>query len=161
MQTTVKPQTFRDRAAEATHALRDVVGIRDLKLLSASVAEAAAEEAKRNSAFAERIRAISEELSELQRATYDKPRGKVKDVELTPLPGTDGIFVDPYAPLDPYLLQRMYGPEQLSKALSVYGMTKLKEAAAVVMRRKPGVKPRDGRRIDSVRDFIVEQVAGA
>jgi len=63
--------------------------------------------------------------------------------------------------LDPYLLQRLYGTEQLPKALSVYGMTKLKEAAAVVMQKKPGVKPRDARRVDSVREFIVEQVTGS
>lgn len=136
-----------------------MLGLDDLKLLSASIAEAAAEEIARNEQFSRRIRDLYAELASKQgvKRTSQIP---VPAVELVPLPGSENVRVDPFAALDPYLLQRLYGARQLREALSVYSLSKLKEALSPVEQRNPGTKPKNKSRKDSIVDYIVEHVAG-
>lgn len=159
MSVMVKPKTVQMRAAEATRALRALLGLSDLKLLSASIAEAAAEEIVQNARFSGRIRDIYAELETKQQIPLSRRR-QTNDVELTPLPGAEHVRVDPFAPLDPYVLQHLYGADQLRQALSVYSLSKLKEALSPVEQRHPGTKPTNKSRKDSIIAYIVEHVAG-
>lgn len=159
MSVTIKPRTVQQRAADATHTLRTMLGLDDLRLLSASVAEATAEEIARNERFSQRIRDLYAELASRQGIKRTNQKLALP-VELVPLPGSENVRVDPFAALDPFLLQRLYGSGQLRQALSVYSLSKLKEALAPVEQRNPGTKPTNRSRKDSIIEYIVEHVAG-
>ncbi len=163
MSTTPRSRTLQRRAAEATGRLRTLVAVADLTLLSAAVVEAAAEEAVRNSGFRSRVRQIYHELATPPArppapAHRGAPSMQSRSV-LVPLPGTEGVRIDPFAPLDPYVLLRLYGPQQMRPALARYSFTSLKEAAKTVKERHPDTKPRDARKADALLDYIVEHVA--
>jgi len=161
--TTPRMRTLQLRAAEATGRLRtlvDVGDVEDLKVLSAAVVEAAAEEAVRNSGFRSRVRQIYNELAPPPaRPPVSAHRGAPSQSVLVPLQGTEGVRIDPFAPLDPYVLLRLYGPQQMRPALARYSFTSLKEAAKTVKERHPSTKPRDARKADAVLDYIMEHVA--
>jgi len=160
MSTTLDQPTIKQRASAATAQLRQALGLDDLKLLSAAVAEAAASEATKNSEFFARIRRIYEELANLRvhqpsrRRVSTQPRS-----QLVPLPGNEGTRFDPFAPLDPYLLLRLYGPHQLRTALSAYSYAGLRKAVTAVQTHYPGTKPRDGRKTESLINYVVERLA--
>jgi hypothetical protein len=153
---------MQQRASDATGRLRTLFDVADLKVLSAAVAEAAADEAVRNPAFRTRVRRLYDELAAL---SPGRPRPLTRlgesqaEGEPVPLPGTEAIHIDPFAPLDPYILLRLYGPRQMRPALARYSFTSLKEAAKTVRDRHPSTKPRDGRKADALLDYIVEHVA--
>ncbi len=157
--TSHKRQSVQQRTKSATDQLRALTGAEDGKLLSAAVAEAAAEEAARNGAFRATVRAIYDELR-LQATTTTRTRqsGTANAVELVPLPGTEGARFDPFAPLDPYALLRLYGPQQLGAALSGYSATALREAATMVREKHPKTKPTDARKTDSLIGYIIQQL---
>jgi len=160
MPATTKLKTVPQRAAEATRRLRTVLGLEDLKLLSAAIAEAAADEADRSAQFRSHVLTIYQELAMLQvSGSSRRPTHAADEVELIPLPGTEGIRIDPFGTVDPILLLRLYGPHQLRTALSGYSYTALKEAVSVVKSRYPKTKPKDGRKADALLDYIVEQIA--
>jgi hypothetical protein len=157
--TSPKRQSVQQRTRRATEQLRELTGAEDVRLLSAAVTEAAAGEAERSAAFRATVRRIYEELR-LQAlvTTQSRPSGKAKPVELVPLPGTEGARFDPFAPLDPYALLRLYGPHQLGAALSGYSASTLREAAGVVRQKHPKTKPTDARKVDSLIGYIVQQL---
>lgn len=161
MTTTLSPRTVQQRAAEATGRLRRTLEVDDLKLLSAAVAEVAADTAERDPRFAQRIRETYQDLYAL-RATRPVRRtgSEVKDVALVPIGSMGDVRIDPYAPLDAYTLHQLYGSSQLRSALSVYSLPKLKQALAPVEQRHPGTKPTSRAEKDSIIDYIVEHVAG-
>jgi hypothetical protein len=78
--------------------------------------------------------------------------------ELVPLPGTEGARFDPFAPLDPYALVKLYGPQQLQAALSGYSNATLRHAVTLVQRRSPKTKPADARKSESLIAYIVQQL---
>jgi hypothetical protein len=131
MSTTLETRTLQQRAAQATTKLREVLHLDDLKVLSTALAEAAADEAVANPAFADRILSIYRELLSL-RATRPlrNDRNAALQVQLAPIAGMDINDFDPYAPLDAYLLLRLYGSHQLRAALSGFTLAKLKQAFA-------------------------------
>jgi hypothetical protein len=161
MSTTLRPRTLRQRSAEATARLRDVLDLDDLDLLSTALAEVAADEAAQSPAFANRIRSVYKDLISLKetrplRAKKTKPA----DVELVPVGRVEGHEFDPYAPLDPGYLYQLYGAHQLRAALSRYSLVKLKEAAPNLEAQHPGTKLVSRARKDAIIDYIVEQIAG-
>lgn len=157
----VKAPTAQQRAVDATSRLRQVLEVDDLKMLSTALAEVAADEAKHNPDFARRIRDVYQELIDSAPKKRTPPaKETATGVALVPLPGTEGLRVDPFAPLDPYLLTRIYGSHQLRAALGVYSLPKLKQALAVVEERHPDAKPKSKGQKQAVLDYIVEHVAG-
>lgn len=155
-------QTVRQRASAATTHLRRLLDADNLTLLSAAVAEAAAEEVHRNPTFRSTVRRIYEQLSTLDRSKSARRRtANTINAGLEPLPGAEGTRFDPFAPLDPYLLLRLYGPRQLRAALSGYSHSALREAASAVRARHAGTKPKDGRKAESLIDYIVEHLSGS
>ena len=159
--TSLKTQSVQQRTKLATQQLQELTGAEDAKLLSAAVAEAAAAEAEHNAAFRATVRHIYNELrSQAQMATTTGSRtsGKAKQVELVPLPGTEGARFDPFAPLDPYALLRLYGPKQLEAALSGYSTTALRGAAGIVRQKHPQTKPADARKSDALIGYIVQHI---
>jgi hypothetical protein len=144
----------------ATAQLQELIGADDVKLLSAAVTEAAAAEAVRNTAFRTSVRRIYEELRTQPLSTTRTQRSsRQSSVEPLPLPGTEGARFDPFAPLDPYALLRLYGPQQLGAALSGYSSVALREAVTVVRQKHPKTKPKDARKADSLIAYIVQQLA--
>ena len=163
MSTTLKstPITVQQRGAEATARLREVLGLDDIKLLGTALAEVAIDEASRDPGFANRVRAIYQELVDLKAARPSRPRKSVSDeVELVPLIKIEGRRIDPFGPLDPYFLFEVYGAAQLRAALSGYPLARLKEAAEMVEQRT-GIKPKGRATKASITDYIVEHVAGS
>lgn len=155
-----KVHTVQQRSVEATSRLRTLVGRDDLKLLSTAVAEAAAEEAKQNSAFTQRVRALYDELASLKDVRTSRSRkASEDDVPLVPIGHIEGRKIDPAAPLDPYFIFQLYGKDQLRRALSRYSLANLKEGLAQVERRNPGTKPRSRASKQAIIDYIFEHVA--
>jgi hypothetical protein len=155
--TTSKRQATQ-RVQGATAQLQSLIGASDLKLLSAAVMEAAAIEAVHNPGFCRAVQRIYEELSaKPARATVSRLRSS-SHPELVPLPGTEGARFDPFAPLDPYALVKLYGPQQLQTALSGYSATTLRQAVALVQQRYPKTKPADARKSESLIAYIVQQL---
>src|SRR5262245_47269171 len=111
MTTATKARSLNQRAVEATSRLRDALELEDVKVLSAAVAEAAADEAISNPRFATRVQALYQELLSLQKTrpvTRDKDKPVL--VPLIPISGDSHNVIDPYAPLSAYLLLEYYGP---------------------------------------------------
>ncbi len=159
--TTPKPLTMQQRTKVALQQLRELTDADDVKLLNAAINEAAAVEAVRNSAFRATIRRIYEDLSALpSSATRGRRIREQSPVELIPLPGSEGARFDPFAPLNPYALLRLYGPQQLRTALSGYSMAALREAVTLVRQKHPETKPKDARKAESLIDYLVEHLVG-
>jgi hypothetical protein len=152
-------QTLQQRTKVATAQLRELIEADDVKLLSAAITQAAAAEAMRNAAFRTSVRRIYDELrtQPLSTTRLQRSRGQ-STVELVPLPGTEGARFDPFAPLDPYALLRLYGPQQLRVALSGYSSAALREAVTVVRKNHPRTRPKDARKADSLIAYIVQQL---
>jgi hypothetical protein len=160
--TAPKRQTIQQRTKVATAQLRELIDADDVKLLSAAITQAAAAEAMRNAAFRASVRRIYEELRTQPLSTARTQRSnRQSTVELMPLPGTEGARFDPFAPLDPYALLRLYGSQQLGAALAGYSSTALREAVTVVRQKHPKTKPKDARKADSLIAYIVQQLTGA
>lgn len=155
-----KPTTIQQRSAEATRVLREVLGLEDLKLLAAALAEVAADEAAHNHQFAQRIRETYHQIEEMKRPTPKPVRRNEPLAKLVPIVPPGEIRIDPHAPLDPYILIRLYGGHQLRAALDGYTLASLKEASATTQERNPGTKPTNKGRKDAIIDYIVEHVAG-
>jgi hypothetical protein len=147
------------RTKVATEQLRELIDANNAKLLTAALTEAAAAEAVRNTAFRAAVRRIYEDLSRLPSSpTRTQRTSEQSSVKLIPLPGNEGARFDPFAPLDPYALLRLYGPQQLEAALSGYSISALREAVVLVRQKHPSTKPKDARKIDSLIDYIVQQL---
>jgi hypothetical protein len=156
--TTSRRQANQQRVRDATAQLQSLIGATDLKLLNAAVTEAAAAEAVYNPAFRRTVQRIYEELS-AKPTRVIAPRAQAPShPELLPLPGTEGARFDPFAPLDPYALVKLYGPQQLQNALSGYSAAALRQAVALVRQRYPQTKPKDARKPESLIAYIVQQL---
>ena len=149
------------RTVNATTSLRQILKLDDLKLLSAAVAEAAVEEAKHNPKFAEKIRTIYQELPSPKKSSAKRTGSKTATHrKLVPIGRVEGYEFNPFAPVDPEFLLKVYGAEQLPLALDEYTLVRLKEAAEILMRKHPGTKPKSRASKDGVIAYIVEMVAG-
>lgn len=158
-------RALKERSALATRQLRDVVGRDDLDLLAIALAEVATAEAQHNPAFIERVHAVYDGLVEVksQSATAHKSssptssKTAAKDTKppLVPIAIIKDHVLDPWAPPDPYYLNRLFGPEQLYAALDRYNLPTLKRSLPLVQAKHPGTKPR---RISSKDDVITYMV---
>jgi hypothetical protein len=161
--------TIQQRGTQATHDLCAALGLgavspTHLKYLSLALAEAALAEIAHNPAFADRVRAGYASLPPPRRSGTPKD-GDAKDrdawkVRLTPIGQVDEALLDPYAPPNPFALQRLYGDAQLPLALDRYSLTALKESLALVRERYPGTAPRKLTK-PGIIEYIVERLVSA
>lgn len=164
-------RVLKERSAEATRQLRETLGRDDLDLLVIALAEVATAEAQRDTQFAERICAVYDSLVEVKfqptpsaRASRASAGGakrakgatEAEEVTLIPITVIKDAVLDPFAPPDPYFLNRLYGPSQLFAALARYSLPVLKKSLPLVQAQCPGTKPR---RISSKDDVIAYMVA--
>lgn len=157
MASTLERASLQQRAAAATAELKRILGLDDLKLLSAAVAEVAAAEAAASADFAARIRSAYTDLAALRgRRSRSAAASPSPRAQLTPLPGSEGARFDPFAPLDPYVLLRLYGLAQLRDALSAYSLAALREATAAVQAHNPTTQPKDRRTKAALISYIVD-----
>jgi hypothetical protein len=157
--TTPKALSTQERTRVAIQRLRELINADDMKLLNAAIAEAAAAEAARNADFRATLRRVYEDLRAHASSAARSQRSREQPaVALIPLPGSEGARFDPFAPLDPYALLRLYGSQQLQAALSNYSIVALRQAAAVVRQKRPGTKPADARKADSIIAYIVQNL---
>jgi hypothetical protein len=154
-----KEPSAQQRAQLATAQLRELIAADDAKLLTMAVLEAAAAEALRSAAFRAFVRQTYDELTAQRQSSTRPQRGRGQpSADLVPLPGSEGARFDPFAPLDPYALLRLYGPQQLRAALSGYSSTTLRAAVTAVRQQYPGTRPEDARKQESLIDYLVQQL---
>jgi len=151
-----------DRATEATRKLKKALGLQDLavadqKRLSTAIAEVAAEEASSHPEFAKRILALYEALAPSKKSKGEKSTYIGED--LVPISSTIGYHINVYGPPEPDILLKIYGKEQLPKALSLFKPAKLKEAVIQLMQERPGTKPKTKTKAEDLINYIIEQVA--
>lgn len=150
MSSTVDPtSTIQERTTQATHDLCAALGLENLsaanlKYLALALMQDAADEAARDADFAARIRSRYESLLPAPRATRTARGDESKswNVKLIPIGNMDESLLDPYGPPNPFLLQQLYGDEQLTLALERYSPAKLKGALEIVQQGYPGTKPK-------------------
>lgn len=158
-------QILQQRSVDATKELRDAFNLPfalgDATILGTALAEIAAEEGRRNPRFASAVRERYNELVTFQ-APAQRASRQTQD-ELPPLkvvghlePGERLVF-DPFEPPDPKFLTRVYGRDQLARALQDYTLAMLKETASRLEQRHPGTRPSNRSRKDAVIAYIVEQ----
>jgi hypothetical protein len=129
--------------------------LEDAKRLSAALIIAAVDRLPNDLALMERVRTIYEELAPRRvSAAKGKTRASDLDIELKPIKSMDGRLRDPAAPVDPYFLLELYGPDQLALALGRYTAPRLREGVKAVQARLPGTKP-GGTGKQALIDFIV------
>jgi hypothetical protein len=159
--TSSKPVTQSQRIASAAEQIGTALGLDNHKLLGAILAEAAAQEARRNAAFAEHIREmyLAEAKPTRQARSARQPKQpKLPKPELRPIKRVESHEINIAAALDPYYLYEVYGADQLPLALDEFTVTKLKEAVEAVQKRHPGTKPTNSRNKPAVIDYIVRYV---
>jgi len=150
-------QTLTQRGAEATRSLRQAVQLpinpQDTTVLGTALAEVAAREARRNPQFASEIRQVYTELLGLKGKAKNTKKVLPPLVALHPDPN---YRIDPFVPPDPGFLMRVYGPDQLDRALQDYTLDMLKRASALIEAAHPGTKPTNRSSKQSVIDYIVK-----
>ncbi len=147
-----KPATAAQRSAAAVEQALGILGFEDSKRLSAALTIAATDRLLNDPSLKEYIRTLYEELAPKRVAATKPP--KSTDVELKPVKSMEGRFRDPSAPVDPYFLLELYGPDQLKLALSRYTAPRLREGVKAVQARHPGTKP-EGAGKQALIDYIV------
>ena len=155
-----KRLTPAQRVSECARVVSEELGLKDTKLVTAALVEAAAQGVRRNPAFAAHVRTLYEEMAaQPQRGRSTRPLVPW-DVELTPVKQIEGYVANPALAPDPYLLFEAYGSAQLPLALGRYGLPDLLLAAESVRQRNPGTKPKNKARRADVIDYIVRYVTG-
>jgi hypothetical protein len=164
--------SVQERTAEASRVLCAALGLvglsaTNMKYLMLALAEVADEEIHRNADFAARLRSRYEALVPARPSRAGRSSGASRPsrssgppkTRLTPVGTVDEGLLDPYAPPNPFLLQQLYGNEQLAAALGRHSLAALKQAVDVVQEQFPGTKPKKLTK-PGIIDYIVEHVAG-
>lgn len=163
--------TEQERAALATRRLCAALDLgtlkpKDLKHLSVALTEAATDEVALNRAFAERIlytyRALIDASTPKRapRGALKEPARKPAKPKLVPIGHVDPALLGPDMPLDPYVLQQLYGNDQLRLALEGRALKALQQAADIVQQRHPSSAPAKRSQKAALIDYIVRYVAG-
>lgn len=152
---------LRQRGIEATRNLRDAMAlptnIGDSTVLGTVLAEVAAEEGRRNQRFAEEVRRRYEEAMATHKPAPSGSRQSKELPPLVPIRRIEGAHkLDPFLPPDPAYLVRLYGRNQLERALQDYTVESLKQTAAQVEQQHPGTKPANRGRRDALMAYILE-----
>ena len=124
-----------------------------MKRLSVALTIVAVDRLRNDASLMEHIRAVYEDLAPKRPATAKRQK-RADDIHLTPVKSMEGRPFDPSAPIDPYFLLELYGPEQLALALSRYTAPRLREGVKAVQARHPGTKP-EGAGKQALIDYIV------
>ena len=167
------PVSISEQTATATRELCQMLGLvgikpTEMKYLTLALAQAATDEAERNTAFAEQVRALYRQFIPTRppkRAPHahtesGRRQGQRRNDELVPIGTVNEALLDPYAPPNPWALQQLFGSEQLATVLNRYSPAKLKEALPLVQQRFPGTRPRAMTKSGIV-SYIVEKVVGS
>ena len=162
--------TEQERAALATRRLCAALDLgtlkpKDLKHLSVALTEAASDEVTLNRVFAERVLRTYRALVEADapkrapKGANTEPRRKPAKPKLVPIGHVDPTLLGPDMPLNPYVLQQLYGNDQLRLALDGRALKALQQAADIVQQRHPGTAPVKRSQKASLIDYIVQYVA--
>lgn len=159
--------TEQERAALATRRLCEALGVdalkpKDLKHLSVALTEAATDEVDRHPEFAEQVLRIFHELAKpsVPKSAAKKSSSRSAKPKLEPVGHVDPALLGPDMPLDPYVLQQLYGNAQLRLALDGRSLTALKQAVSIVQQRHPDTGPASRTQKAALIDYIVKYVAG-
>lgn len=159
--------TGQERAGLATRRLCEALGVgtlkpKDLKHLAVALSEAATDELDRHPEFAERVLRIFHDLAKASDPKPARKRGasRVAKPKLEPIGHVDPALLGPDMPLDPYVLQQLYGNLQLRVALDGRSLKALKQAVSIVQQRHPDTDPASRTQKTALIDYIVRYVAG-
>ena len=157
----VRPK-LTDRAADATRGLRQAVHLptklQDSTVLAIALAEAAIREARRNPQF---VSDIQQTYAEILGTRGRSGQGKSTATQsklppLVPLHPDPTYRIDTFGPIDIPFLIRVYGRQQLGRALYEYKLDKLKLASAPIEAAHPGTGPKSKSSKQSIIDYIVQ-----
>lgn len=158
--------TEQERAAAATRRLCEMLGVgtlkpKDLKYLSVALTEAATDEIGHHPEFAERVLHVFHELVKpsASKSAAKKSTSRPAKPKLVPVGHVDPVLLGPDRPLNPYVLQQLYGNAQLRLALDGRSLTALKQAVSIVQQRHPGTGPANRTQKAALIDYIVQYVA--
>jgi hypothetical protein len=155
-----KAPSLTQRSAQALAQLAEIVERSDTKLLAVALAEGAVNEAERNRGFARSLQLLYDALATSAKPPRAKPTAKPRK-ELTPIIAAGEVTLGRTDTPDAYLLQRVYGNDQLRDALDGYSLATLKAMAAEAMARNEGTRPSNMRSKESVLDYIVLHLTGS
>jgi hypothetical protein len=140
------------------------LGLNDPKLVTIALARIAVEDLRRDPATAARIRRAYAELapSAADAPKAPTPKGSsgkpANEPELIPIGRVPGWEPDPAGPPRPYHLLRLYGLEQLPRALARATVDELRVSAREVAERHPGTLPPKKATKSALISYIVEHV---
>jgi hypothetical protein len=156
MSTATRSRTASQRATDAAKRVAAQLGLEDVKLVTAALLEVAADIVENDATARSDVKSIYQELVV---STQARPPKVVQPaVELVPLRRIEAHEINIAAPLNPYFLLELYGPNQLSAALNRYPKKKLLEGVEAVQKRHPNAKPRAKSTSAQLVEFIVQQV---
>jgi hypothetical protein len=156
-----KPLSLTQRSAQAITRLQEITGRSDGKLLAAAVAEAAVEEAGQSARFVRMVQMLYDALASTTKPANRTPRAAAPRKVLIPIVSAGEVVIGRDDQPDAYVLQRLYGDDQLRDALEGYTLATLREMAEVVMQRNPGTTPENKRTKVAVIDYIVACLTGS
>ncbi len=181
---TSNQSAIQERSGQATKKLCQALGYSslkstDLKYVALALAEVGAEEVINNPHFAQKVKAILDEIvpkkelnaprSTSNRAKHQKQKDNTATIQkgrqkkslldnLVPLKPIDMRIINPYSSPDPYLLHEVFGSVQLAIALREFTMHTLREMVGVVETQNPDLPKPNKRNKDSIVQFILEAV---
>ena len=122
--------SLRQRGVDATRNLRNALdlpaNVGDSTVLGAVLAEVAAEEGRRNPRFATEVRRRYEEAMATHKPAQTGSRQTKELPPLVPIRRIEGAHkLDPFLPPDPAYFVRLYGKNQLERALQGYTVDSL------------------------------------
>lgn len=161
--THITQQELRERGAQATSQLRDVLGLSgnpsDITILSTALAEIAAEEGRRNAGFATAVRRRYDEIVSLRGSLTKRNSAAKAQENLEPLKPIRRferpLSINPFGPVNARYLSQLYGYDKLPRALQPYTRDRLKATAAVIESEHPGTKPTNRGTKDALIAYIV------
>jgi hypothetical protein len=160
--TNQRPPTVAQRAAHAAEQAAVYLGLDNAKVLTAVLAEAAAQELRYNRGFADRVRAAYEAAAPKPKPPTQRggaPKQKAAKVKLVPIKDVGLHQINIAAEVDPYYLYEVFGGAQLPLALDTFSKKKLvDEVVPIVQRRHPEARPNAKADKQGVIAFIVHHV---
>jgi hypothetical protein len=160
-----KAPTFTQRITAAYERAESILRLTDSKRLAAALVEIAVEEIERNPGFRLRVQGHYSQLAPQPpvRAARQQPRSastaKKRLEDFVPVKRIPGQSFNVAERLDPYFLYELYGPDQFRGVLSCFDVPRLQEAVQVVQERHPNTSPRNKRSMESLIDYLVQQIA--
>jgi hypothetical protein len=151
--------TVLQRSQHNAEEIASQLGVENVKVVSAAVLEVALQEMQQNQDFEQRIKSVCARLQKSQpkpRKPPEPKRGSLHNPDLVPIMHDERHWIDLTAPIDPFMLRDLYGPDKLVIALDEYTTGYLKNAVKALKGRFPDRKLKSKATREEVISFLVQ-----